>query len=310
MSNYRTSKVGEAYYDTLTVFDFDLISTVPGQVQSDFTVSFYRDGNSVPAPAHTITEIGSSGVYALEVPGGFSSTGVWAISAFVEYNGSTWGSSVEVRTHDIDDVYDVIVAGGSGMEPVTVTVLDSANANVPVPDLLINVYDDTGTALITYGRTDSSGQLDLLLDADTYILRMFKPGVASDEETILVPAGGDSFTIYVASIIVAPPPLPTLCRLYANFLSQEGLPFEKFKLQVHNLFDPNSSSGLAVVDSVRAHETDSNGHVEFDVVRGARVKVVFITTPMSREFLVPDAPTANLLTLFGSATDAFRVVKK
>lgn len=310
MGSYRTSKVGEAFFDVITVFDFDFVSTVSGQTASDFTVTFSKDDQAIVGVGFTITEIGTTGTYALEVPAGFSSEGLWAVTVVVEYNGSTWRSNVEVRLHDIDDVYAVIVAGGTGVEPVTITVLDSANANVPVPDMLINVYDDTGAVFITYGRTDSSGQLSLLLDADTYIVRMFKPGVSSDEETILVPPGGDSFTLYVASIVVAPPASPTLCRLFANFLSQEGLPFEKFKLQVHNLFDPAAPVGLAVVDPVRTHETDANGHVEFDLVRGTKVKVIFVTTPLAREFTVPDAPTANLLTLFGSATDAFKVVKK
>lgn len=310
MSNYRTSKVDEEYYDVFAVFDFDRVSTVSGQTSSDFTVSFYSDGAAAAPLPHSISEIGSTGYYAFSVPGGFPSTGLWTITIEVAYNGSTWGTNVEVRMHDIDDVYDVIVAGGSGAEPVALTVRDSANGNIPVPDILVNVYDDTGVVLITYGRTDSSGELDLLLDADTYLLRLFKPGVTSDEETIVVPSGGDSFTIYVASIIVAPPPLPTLCRIYGNFLSQDGLPFQKFKLQVQNMFASTGAGGLAVVDSVRTYETDSNGHVEFDVVRGAKIKVIFVTTPLSREFVVPDAPTANLLTLFGSATDAFRVVKK
>lgn len=310
MGSYRTSKIDEVFYDVFTVFDFDLVSTVTGELPSAFAVTFSKDDVEVLGIPFVIAEIGTTGTYSLKVPGGFPSQGMWAVTVFIDYNGSAWRSHVEVRVHDIDDVYSVIVAGGSGVETVLINVLDAANGNIPVPDMLVNIYDDTGAVFITFGRTDSSGQLELLLDADTYIVRMFKPGVHSDEETMLVVVGANTFTFYVDSIVVAPPPSPVLCRIFANFISQEGLPFEKFKLQVHNMFDPAAPSGLAVVDRVRNHETDANGHVEFDLVRGVRVKVVFVTTPLTRDFTVPDAPTANLLTLFGSATDAFRVVKK
>jgi len=45
-------------------------------------------------------------------------------------------------------------------------------------------------------------------------------------------------------------------------------------------------------------------------VRGSRVKVAFITTPLTREFVVPDKPVESLLTVFGAATDAFQVVTR
>lgn len=310
MGSYRTAKIGEAFYDVFTVFDFDLESTVSGQTSGDFTVSFFLDDDSASPPVFSISEIGTTGVYSLNIPGGLPSEGVWTIQTLVDYNGSTWQSQVEVRAHDIDDVYAIIVAGGSGAEAVTLRVLDSANGDLPIPGLLINVYNSTGTLFITFGRTNNSGELPLLLDTGEYVLRMYKPGVACDEHTLTVPSGGGTFIYECESIMVAPPPSPQLCRLYADFISQEGLPFAKFKLQVQNLFDPAAPSGLTVVDKVRTHESDVNGHIEFDVVRGTRVSVAFITTPMTRTFVVPDKPVENILTLMGSATDTFQVVKK
>jgi hypothetical protein len=232
----------------------------------------------------------------------------------VDYNGSTWRDEVEVRTHDIDDVYAVIVAGGTGVETVTLTVVDTANGNIPIPDALIQVYDDTGAVLVTFQRTDTSGEAVVLLDADTYEIRVFKPGASHVPEQIVVADTGgvtpQAFQIDAESVLVAPPASPQLCRLYADFISFEGLPFEQFKLQVENLFDPESSAGLGMIDPVRQHQTDASGHVEFDLVRGSRVRVTFITTPLTREFVVPDKPVESLLTVFGAATDAFQVVKR
>jgi len=314
MSTYRTSKVGEAFCDVLTVFDFDGVSTVSGQTTGDFTLRFSKNSVPMPGVAYTIQELGTTGDYVVDVPAGFPSVGLWVVTVVVAYNGSTWRSAVEVRVRDIDGVYDVIVAGGSGVETVNLTVEDGANGNVPIPDILVNIYDATGVTLVTFGRTDASGGLQVLLDGGSYVLRLYKPGVSCDETTVVVANTGgvtaQAVTVVCASILIAPPAAPTLCRMYADFVTQDGLPFFQFKLQVENLFDPANPSGLAVIESVRGYSTDSNGHVEFDIVRGSRIRVAFVTTPLTREFVVPDKPVESLLTVFGAATDAFQVVKR
>jgi hypothetical protein len=55
--------------------------------------------------------------------------------------------------------------------------------------------------------------------------------------------------------------------------------------------------------------SDVNGHVEFDMVQGTRIRVNFITTRVSRDLDVPQQPSANVLTLIGNKKDAFAVVK-
>ncbi len=314
MSTYRTSKVDERFYSLFTVFDFDLVSTVSGQLPGDFTVRFSKDDTPQTGITYSISEISTTGDYVVIVPDGFPSKGLWAVTIEVAYNGSTWRDEVEVRAHDIDDVYDIIIAGGSGVETVNLTVVDITNGSIPVPDALIQVYDDTGAVLVTFQRTDTSGEAVVLLDADVYEIRVYKPGVSHVPELItVIDTGGSTpqdFTIEVESVLVAPPPSPVLCRLYADFITQDGLPFAQFKLQVENLFDPESSAGLAVIERVRTYETDDSGHVEFDIVRGTRVRVAFVTSPLTREFVVPDKPVESLLTVFGAATDAFQVVKR
>lgn len=314
MSTYRTSKVDEAFYSVFTVFDFDGVSTVSGQLPGDFTIRFSLNDTAQTGITFSVSEIGTTGDYVILVPGGFPSKGLWAVTVEVAYNGSSWRDEVEVRVHDIDDVYDVIVAGGSGVETVTLTVVDTTSGNAPVPDALINVYDDTGAVLVTFQRTDTSGEAVVLLDPDSYIIRVFKPGVSCLEQTIVVADTGgltpQAFQIDCAAITVTPPASPSLCRMYADFVTQDGLPYEGFKITVENLFDPESSSGLSVVEPSRTYTTDAAGHLEFDVVRGTRIRVALLTTPLTRDIVVPDAAVQSLLTAFGAATDAFQLVKR
>lgn len=305
----RTSKVGAPYYDIVSVFEADMVTPVSGQTLSDFTVTFVKNGVVQTGIVYTITEIGTTGHYTVAVPGGLPSTGTWVVLLVVEYNGSTWRSVVEVGTASLDDIYSALGTGGTGTETVVVRYRDVVNGNALVPDLLINVYDDAGTTLVTYGRTGSGGSLTLLLNIGTYVLRAYKAGVSSEDQEIIVPTGGGTFLIDCESVVVPPPASPSLCRLYADFVSQEGLPVEQFKLQVRNLFDPNSSAGLTLIDKIRTYESDEAGHVEFDVLRGSKIQVSFITTPLTRTFQVPDVPVANILTLMGASTDAFQIVR-
>jgi hypothetical protein len=311
---YRTSKVGEAFYSVFTVFDYDLITPVSGQSPSNFTVRFSFNNAVIGSPPFTISEIGASGDYVISVAGGLPSKGLWAVSVEVEYNGSTWRDEVEVRDHDIDDIYDIIIAGGSGLETVKLTVIDTSNGNALVPDALLQVYDDTGTVLVTFQRTDASGEALVLLDADTYEVRVFKPGTSALPQSIVViDTGGatqQDFSIEVESILVVPPASPNLCRLFGDFIEFDGTPIENFKISIENRFDPEAEGGLTMVSRVKEFLTNASGHVEFDVVRGARIRVAFVNTSLVRDIVVPDKPVENLATAYGLATDNFQVVKK
>lgn len=302
--SYRTAKVGEAFYDAVTVLDFDEYTPISGQHGLDFTLKFAHNGLEVTGVVYIINEVDSSGVYSVEVPDGFDAAGFWCITCWVHYNESVWQTLVEVSEHDIDDVYDLIV-GTEGMEVVILHTID--NHSVSVPDALVHVYDETGTVLITFGRTDPSGLLEITLDEDDYIVRVYKPAYNFPAYDLTVPHGGGHFDIPGSSYAVDPPPSPSLCRVYADFVTMAGEPLAGFRIRVENLYDPNHSwgTGVAVMESRREYTADDNGHIEFDVVRLTRVRVAFVGTSLSRDVVIPDEAVANLTTIFGQATDNF-----
>ena len=309
MSSYRTARRGIQFFDIFTVFEAD--GETPRSGETVFAVRFTRD-NTAQTLTYTITEVGTTGDYILEIPAGFPTNGVWSVTVVPAFNNTTWRSEVEVRDEDVDSLAGLI-GTSMGAEVVNFTYEDASNGNIPIPDLLVNIYDATGAVFITFGRTNPSGIASFLIDDGDYVIRGFKPGVACSDETITVlDTGGTTpqdFTFECDSVLVAPPSSPQLCRLYADFLSFDGLPFENFKLKVENLYDPIPEV-VAVVERVRNYESDAAGHVEFDVVRGTKLRVAFETTPWVRDLEVPDKPVENLLTAMGLATDVFQVVKK
>lgn len=296
--------VGEEYRSYLSVMDFDLVSTVSGETSGDFTVQVVQDGVQI-APSVQITEVGTTGIYTVLIAAGFAEVGDYLIRVQSSYNGVVWEDVVNVR-HQSNDIAALLF--GNGAVPLTLTVVDSNDGNAPVVDALVSLYDSTGITLVSYGRTNSSGELELSMVAGTYVARVFAAGASSSDQEVIVDTVATEATLSLASIMVSPPSSPNLCRLYADFVTQSGAPLENFKVRVVNQYDPSSTAGLAVVEYTQTYSTDASGHVEFDVVRGTKVKVSFISTPWSREFVVPDLAVESLLTLFGTATDAFMVV--
>lgn len=304
----RTTKTGEAFVDIVPVLDFDQVSRVSGQEESDFSVRIYHEGEEVTGDISlTITEIGDSGNYAFAIADGFPSVGYYVIDVQVLYNDAFWRIDVEVHVHDIDSIFYVL-SGGYGVEEVTLTLVDTNQDDAPIVDALVNVMSTDGETFITFGRTDPAGRVTFSLDVGSYTLRMYSPGFAFDVETLTVPIGGTQDTVNGVSISVEAPTNPALCRLYAYFYDMAGAPVAGFRVKVVNLYD---AGNMSITDSEETFTTDADGLVTMDLVHGIKVKVSLIGTKFTRTITVPPPPTAtaNLLMLAGQNTDTFRVVR-
>lgn len=287
----RHHKSGEVFHT--------LFHAQAGRTQSDYDLAFYKDSVLQLSPSYTITEV-TSGEYTLVVT--LTGVGFWHIDVHASGN-KDYDVQIEVSQYTIDDLY-VLLSGQVGLKTVTLTVNDgSAN----VPDVQINIYDSTNTVFLTALTTNSSGQAVAVLDEGSYKLRLFKSGIATATADLTVSsASSQSATISVTATSVTAPTSPAVCRLFADFVSMDGADYSGFVVKVENLYLPTAD--MSVVQRESKHTSNSSGHVEFDVVRGLKIRVSFVTTSFTREITVPDAATSNLLTLMGASTDPFVVV--
>ena len=313
----RTTKVSTAFYDILSVYDLDG-SKLTGLSSSDFTAAFYKDGAVQSAPSYTLEEVGSTGEYTLAIAGGFPSTGFWMISLVCDEADAVFRTDVEVRSQDIDTVYALVgtidPSAVTGLESVVLTAVDTANSDTPIPGMLINIWNSESTSLLTYATTDSLGQMSFSIDPGSYVAKCFKAGVSVSDQAFTVISSSSptqSFTIEAETVAVSAPSAPDLCRLYADFIDQAGSAVAGFKVTVTNLFSDqsDSSSGLSIVGNSVTYETNSLGHVEFDIVIGAKIQISLVGTGLTREITVPNQATGNILTLLGDASDPFKVVE-
>ena len=287
----RTHKSGDSFYA--------LFYAAAGQAASAFTVAFYKNNVLQSSPSHGISEI-STGLYAFSVV--LTSTGSWYIPIHLS-SAKVYDAEVTVTGNTIDDLY-ALMSGQVGLKTITLTVNDgSAN----VPDVQINVFDSTNAVFLASLTTNSSGQATAVLDVGSYKLRLFKSGVATTTADLTVSsAATQTQTITVTAVSVTAPSSPSVCRLFADFISMAGAAYSGLVVKVENLYLPTAN--MAVIQRETTHTSSSLGHVEFDVVRGTKIRVSFMTTTFTREIIVPDAATSNLLTLMGASTDPFVVV--
>jgi hypothetical protein len=197
------------------------------------------------------------------------------------------------------------------MEIVVFTVVDASNGDAVVPDVLVHVYNAAGTTLVTFGRSDVDGLVTVNVPAGSYLVRLYNPGYSAVAQAIVVTATAPTeqeLELTVNGVQVTAPASPSLCRLYADFITQDGDPLENFTVGVENLFNPATVAALAVGERFRTYTSDVNGHLEFDVVRGTKIRVALVGTPLTRTLVVPEQPVASLLSIFGVAADAFQIV--
>lgn len=272
-----------------------------GRVQSDFDVSFYKDNVLQTSPSFTIVESADAGLYKFQYTP--TSTGYWHVD--IHRGGShDYDADLDVVEHTVDDLYDLL-SGQVGLKEVTITVEDASED--AVPDMRINVFNSDNTVFLCSKTTDTSGQAVFSLDEGSYKLRLAKYAIATTTADLTV--GSDStqsVTVDVVATSVTAPTDPSVCTLFADFVKMDGTDFDGMKVRVENLFLPTSN--MAMVERELVYTADSSGHVEFDIIRGSKIRVSLITTTFVREVTVPDLSTSNLLTLMGAASDPFVVV--
>ena len=96
---------------------------------------------------------------------------------------------------------------------------------------------------------------------------------------------------------------------YVDLVNASGVAVSNQEVTFYSVHEPLVVEGfdVALVRSPVVMLTDTLGHAEVRLVRGLKMRVVFEGTSVIREFVVPDAPSFDLLQLIGTAPDPFRI---
>lgn len=145
--------------------------------------------------------------------------------------------------------------------------------------LIYTYYDVAGTSTARYKWRYSANGLPPVSDYSDYVLGDSVPLVSSN-------------ALSVGS---------------AQFIGLDGRPRKTTVVFVME-DNPSAVSGMAITGGLpKMYTSGDDGFLQFTMVRGLKVKAAIEGTYFVREFVVPDAPAFDLLTVMAAVADPFTV---
>jgi len=205
------------------------------------------------------------------------------------------------------------------VETVQISVFDQQlPLPQPIENVLVRIFDVTGTTFITQNYTDSDGIADFTLDGDNppieYQIRLSKTGVAFDgglgedsrspqiieiySPDSLAPNGSNDFVVR-GQTFTRPVALdPNLCRASGFFRRADGRPYPNLDVIFTPRFKPAIVEENGVMWGSINTRTDKNGYLEIDLFRHGEYSVLVESLDdCPRLMSVPDLPAMNLVHL-------------
>ena len=207
-------------------------------------------------------------------------------------------------------------------ETVRVFVVDQQTPTpAPIEDVLVRVFDATGTTFITEDYTDAAGIADFTLDGDDppvdYQIRLSKAVIAFDgslgddsksPQLIQVwtpaassPSGTNDFTVRGKAFVHPTAVDHRMCRASGFFRRGDGEPYANLDIVFTPVFKPTLVDDRAVMGGMIQGRSDEDGYFEIDLFRTGEYLVMLETIEdCQREVVVPDQSSYNLVDLLFS----------
>lgn len=195
------------------------------------------------------------------------------------------------------------------LESVQITVQSSDLSPVLVDDVVVRVYDETGTTLITEGTTGAvdEGIAHFTLNGDdpgvVYQLRFYITGGSLVSPQYIevfsppseAPTGANNFEIEATLFTFPTATDVNLCRCSGHVIGPTGQPKRGIDVHFIPLNNPMLVANKAVLGERVAVRTDANGYVSVDLFRnGYYLATVESHENIQREITVPDRSSVNI----------------
>lgn len=195
------------------------------------------------------------------------------------------------------------------LETVDILVESDDVVPEPVDDVTIQVFDSSGTTLLTQGTTGApaaTGHVQFVLDGgdpNTYQLRFsVTGGRISQPQSIEIyspasasPTGTNNFRVTTTLFSLPVSADPLLCRASGYVVDATGFPRRGVDIYFIPRFNPLVSKGRSVLNERAAVRTDKDGYMSVDLFRNGVYGVVVETQEnVRRDVYVPDRSHVNI----------------
>lgn len=244
--------------------------------------------------AGDIVESGATGIYYVDgdIPSSlFDAAGtyfaLWVCSVVGCENAVL--ELIEINNADINTF-----AAGIGSNQLTLTVNDSLG--LPIADVNVAIWNNAQTILITWGQTNSSGQLIRAINDGTYKVRLRKALYDFSIETVVV-NGDTTATVTATGSFPLPPIGPDMCVVFEYFFMPDGITpmSEQPNDSVRIVSLPADYGGqLHTGEIVRGNYVVATGGLYWNLIRNAKVEFVIPDFGIRKSVTIPDTATKRL----------------
>lgn len=178
--------------------------------------------------------------------------------------------------------------GDAGSSTVTITI--TTEGGTPIQDANVQIWNSAATALVTYGITDSNGQIQKSTEDGTFKIKVRKGGYSFDDPFDLTVSGDTSQTYTGETFIVDPPDEPELCRIYGYLVDASEAAIEDAYVHAVVFISPTVlSDGVSVISpETITSTTTSTGLFTLDLAQGIRFTITIPDIGFRKTIKVPD----------------------
>lgn len=160
------------------------------------------------------------------------------------------------------------------------------------------VYSVDGTALIDTGETDASGEVVFELPDETYWVRFFKSGFSFPKKLSVEVDGEGIYDVAGTNLDIRPSATsPNLCRVSGLIVGPSGEYLPDVSIEFVISDTTRITAGTATGATKLQTNSDRQGRVEFDLIRGARYEVYVESYDGPLFIAVPDVSSTGFTDL-------------
>lgn len=186
--------------------------------------------------------------------------------------------------------------GGSGLSGTLSIALSLTADDLPVPNALVAVRDDSDAITLAVFQADANGVVNLDPESGTpYKLRITRPGVAIWANPVARTWNANgSDTIDGTLISITPPASPELCTAFVFTQAAPGA--TDFYAELVSA--PDAYAGV-LLDKTKTAFAIVGDHLELQLVRTAEYLIASDRYGVRRKLTVPDAATCDVAATLG-----------
>lgn len=221
--------------------------------------------------------------------------------------GAVWTEPSSGYLADTSTMGYMVNQGGisQGNNITNILVTDTVT-DLPIPDTLIKINDDTNTLMVAKGYTNSSGIFTTGLDNGDYNVILRKAFTEFTVPETLTVAGSGTHTYEGSGFSPTSPSSPDTCTMYGWVTDISGAPVKNAKIKATETLDSRFNDSNKIVKVTKTASSNSNGYFELLLLRssalsheGVKYKINITYPGFSYEtyILVPDSNTADFSVL-------------